>query len=334
MLVLGVETSCDETSVSLVENGKTVLSNVVLSQIDIHKEYGGVVPEIASREHVKGITYVFDQAMTKANKRYEDIDLIAVTQGPGLIGSLLIGVNAAKIISLNYEIPLIGIHHIAGHIYANNIEHDMEFPLLALVVSGGHTELILMREHFDFLKLGETQDDAVGEAYDKVARILGLPYPGGPQVDKLSLLGQDMFHFPRPMVSTDDYNFSFSGLKSHVINTHHNMVQRLEEIKAEDFCRSFQDAVTDVLVEKTKRAAMQYGVKQVIVAGGVAANKGLRQKMSERITQLPVFFPHIKYCTDNAAMIAVAGYFKYQKDHQASELSLNGESRLSLHEGV
>lgn len=334
MLVLGVETSCDETSVSLVEDGKTVLSNVVLSQIDIHKEYGGVVPEIASREHVKGITYVFDQAMTKANKHYEDIDLIAVTQGPGLIGSLLIGVNAAKIISLNYGIPLIGIHHIAGHIYANNIEHDMDFPLLALVVSGGHTELILMREHFDFLKLGETQDDAVGEAYDKVARILGLPYPGGPQVDKLSALGLDTFHFPRPMISSDDYNFSFSGLKSHVINTHHNMVQRLEEIKAEDFCRSFQDAVTDVLVEKTKRAAMQYGVKQVIVAGGVAANKGLRQKMSERITQLPVFFPHIKYCTDNAAMIAVAGYFKYQKDHQASELSLNGESRLSLHEGV
>lgn len=334
MLVLGVETSCDETSVSVVENGKTVLSNVVLSQIDIHKEYGGVVPEIASREHVKGITYVFDQAMTKANLHYDSLDLIAVTQGPGLIGSLLIGVNAAKIISLNYGIPLIGIHHIAGHIYANNIEHDMEFPLLALVVSGGHTELILMREHFDFVKLGETQDDAVGEAYDKVARILGLPYPGGPQVDKLSALGKDTFHFPRPMMTSEDYNFSFSGLKSHVINTHHNMIQRQEQIIAEDFCRSFQEAVTDVLVEKTKKAAKQYAVKQVIVAGGVAANKGLRQKMSERITELPVYFPHIKYCTDNAAMIAVAGYFKYQKDHQTSELSLNGESRLSLSEGV
>jgi len=330
MLVLGVETSCDETSVSIVRDGKTVLSNEVLSQIDIHKSYGGVVPEIASREHVKGITYVFDQAIQKAGVSYQDIDLIGVTEGPGLIGSLLIGVNAAKVISLNYHIPLIGTHHISGHIYANNIEHDMTFPLLALVVSGGHTELILMKEHYDFERLGETQDDAVGEAYDKVARILGLPYPGGPQVDKLAALGEDIYHFPRPMIDSDDFNFSFSGLKSHVINKHHNLVQRNEEFKKEDFCRSFQDAVTDVLVTKTQKALEKYKVTQVIVAGGVAANRGLRQKMAERITSVPVYFPNIKYCTDNAAMIAVSATFKYQKYHQASDLYLNGSSRLNL----
>jgi N6-L-threonylcarbamoyladenine synthase len=264
---------------------------------------------------------------------FEQIDLIAVTEGPGLIGSLLIGVNAAKVLSLNYQIPIIGIHHISGHIYANNIEHEMEFPLLALVVSGGHTELILMKEHYDFQKLGETQDDAVGEAYDKVARVLGLPYPGGPQVDKLALVGEDTLHFPRPMMTSSDFNFSFSGLKSHVINLHHNMMQRNEAIIIEDFCRSFQDAVTDVLVKKTQDALHQYPVKQVIVAGGVAANKGLRKKMQDNIKDIPVFFPSIKYCTDNAAMIAVSGYFKYQKYHKADNYMLNGSSRLSLHKG-
>lgn len=327
---MGIETSCDETSVSLVKDGKQVLANEVLSQIDIHREYGGVVPEIASREHVKGITLVFDQAMKKAGLDYSQIGLIAVTAGPGLIGSLLIGVNAAKVVSLNYGIPLIGIQHITGHIYANNIEHDMEFPLLALVVSGGHTELILMRDHFEFEKLGETYDDAVGEAYDKVARIIGLPYPGGPQVDKLAQTGKDAYGFPRPMIDSGDFNFSFSGLKSHVINFHHNHKQRNEEIDLNDFCRSFQDAVTDVLVKKTEAAKNQYHVKQIIVAGGVAANKGLRQKMLETITDVPVHFPHIKYCTDNAAMIAVAGYFKHMKFNSPDDYLLNGSSRLEL----
>ncbi|MDD3477910.1 MAG: tRNA (adenosine(37)-N6)-threonylcarbamoyltransferase complex transferase subunit TsaD [Candidatus Izemoplasmatales bacterium] len=330
MLTLGVESSCDETSVSVVRDGKTVLSNVVLSQIDIHQAYGGVVPEIASREHVKGITYVFDQAMKQAQVQYQDIDLIAVTEGPGLIGSLLIGVNAAKVVAMNYGIPLVGVHHIAGHIYANNIEHDMEFPLLALVVSGGHTELVLMNDHYEFEKLGETQDDAVGEAYDKIARVLGLPYPGGPQVDKRAKEGKPVLDFPRPMIDSKDFNFSFSGLKSHVINLHHNMVQRHEEIIVDDFCASFQDAITDVLVKKTLEASKQYDVKQVIVAGGVAANKGLREKMSKTITHVPVYFPHIKYCTDNAAMIAVAGTFQYLKTHQASDMYLNGSSRLDL----
>ena len=330
MIVLGIETSCDETSVAVVKDGKTVLSNIVLSQIDIHKEYGGVVPEIASREHVKGVTLVFDQAIKKAGIQYEDVDLVAVTEGPGLIGSLLIGVSAAKVVAMNYHIPLVGVHHIAGHIYANNLEREIEFPCLALVVSGGHTELILMKEHFDFQKLGETQDDAVGEAYDKIARVLNLPYPGGPQVDKLSAIGEYVYHFPRPMIDTDDFNFSFSGLKSHVINFHHNMIQRNEEINKANFARSFQEAVTDVLVHKTSIAAKKYQVKQIIVAGGVAANRGLRAKMQEKITFVPVYFPSMQFCTDNAAMIAAAGYFKYQKNQVASDYYLNADSRLKL----
>ncbi|PKK94757.1 MAG: tRNA (adenosine(37)-N6)-threonylcarbamoyltransferase complex transferase subunit TsaD [Tenericutes bacterium HGW-Tenericutes-5] len=332
MYVLGVETSCDETSVSVVKDGKEVLSNVVLSQIDIHKEYGGVVPEIASREHVKGVTYVFDKAIKEAQIKYQDLDLIAVTKGPGLIGSLLIGVNAAKVISLNYDIPIVGVHHIAGHIYANNIDNTMEFPLLALVVSGGHTELILMKEHYDFFKLGETQDDAVGEAYDKVARVLGLPYPGGPVVDNMANKGKDTLNFPRPMIDSGDYNFSFSGLKSHVINTHHNMVQRKEEINIENFCASFQEAVTDVLVHKTIMAKNEYNIKQIIVAGGVAANSGLRRKMIDKIKDVPIYFPNMAYCTDNAAMIATAGYFQYLKGFKTDDLYLNGQSRLNMEE--
>jgi N6-L-threonylcarbamoyladenine synthase len=333
MYVLGVETSCDETSVSVVKDGHIVLSNQVLSQIDIHQSYGGVVPEIASREHIKGITYVFDQAIKQAGIGYQDIDLIAVTKGPGLIGSLLIGINAAKVISLNEHIPIIGVHHISGHIYANYIEHGMEFPLLALVVSGGHTELIVMRDHFEFEKLGETQDDAVGEAYDKVARILGLGYPGGPIIDRLAQDGQDLLEFPRPMIHSDDYNFSFSGLKSHVINKHHNMKQRNEAINHNDFAASFQEAVTDVLVEKTIKAKNEFKVKQVIVAGGVAANSGLRQKLNQQIKDVPVYFPKMAYCTDNAAMIAAAGYFQYKKYGLADDLYINGYSRLNLERG-
>ena len=330
MYVLGVETSCDETSVSIVKDGHEVLSNEVLSQINIHKNYGGVVPEIASREHIKGITYVFDQAIKKAGLKFEDIDLIAVTKGPGLIGSLLIGINAAKVIGLNYHIPVIGVHHISGHIYANRIEHEMDFPLLALVVSGGHTELVLMKEHFSFEKLGETQDDAVGEAYDKVARVLGLGYPGGPIIDRLAQNGKDILDFPRPMIHSHNYDFSFSGLKSHVINKHHNMKQRDETINHEDFAASFQEAVTDVLVAKTIEAKNAYQVKQVIVAGGVAANTGLRQKLKAAIQDIPVYFPSMNYCTDNAAMIGAAGYFQYQKYGTEDDLLINGHSRLAL----
>ncbi len=240
MIVLSVESSCDETSVSIVRDGKEVLSNVVLSQIDIHKAYGGVVPEIASREHIKGITMVFEEALKDADIKKTDIDLVAVTKGPGLIGSLLVGVNAAKAFAFSNDIEIIGVHHIAGHIYANEITESLEFPLVCLVVSGGHTELILMKEHYDFEKLGETMDDAVGEAYDKVARTVGLGYPGGPVVDKLAQIGTPNYKMPNISLGKS-YNFSFSGIKSHVINLVHNIKQRNEEVNIEDLCASFQE---------------------------------------------------------------------------------------------
>ncbi|MBU1020442.1 MAG: tRNA (adenosine(37)-N6)-threonylcarbamoyltransferase complex transferase subunit TsaD [Firmicutes bacterium] len=329
MIVLSVESSCDETSVSLIRDGKEVLSNVVLSQIDIHKEYGGVVPEIASREHIKGVTMVFEEAITKAKIDRKDIDLVAVTKGPGLIGSLLIGVNAAKAFAFANDIKIVGVHHIAGHIYANALTKDLVFPLICLVVSGGHTELILMKEHYDFNKLGETIDDAVGEAYDKVARTVGLGYPGGPLVDKLAAIGKTSYRMPDISMG-ETYNFSFSGIKSHVINLVHNINQRNEVLNVEDLCASFQEAVTEVLVSKSIRAIREYDAKMFMIAGGVAANKGLRKKISEQITNVEVIVPEFKYCTDNAAMIGVAGYYQFQKDQKVDDMKLNGSSRLNL----
>ncbi len=298
MIVLSVESSCDETSVSIIRDGKEVLSNVVLSQIDIHQAYGGVVPEIASREHIKGITMVFQEALEIANIKKTEIDLVAVTKGPGLIGSLLVGVNAAKAFAFSNDIEILGVHHIAGHIYANQINENLEFPLICLVVSGGHTELILMEEHYDFQKLGETMDDAVGEAYDKVARTVGLGYPGGPIVDELAQVGSPTYKMPNISLG-NTYNFSFSGIKSHVINLVHNIKQRKEEVNIEDLCASFQETVSEVLVTKSLRAIKEYDAKMFIIAGGVAANKGLRKKISERITMVKVVVPEFKYCTDN-----------------------------------
>ena len=329
MIVLSVESSCDETSVSIQKDGKEILSNVVLSQIDVHKQFGGVVPEIASREHIKGITMVFEEALEKASVETKDIDLVAVTKGPGLIGSLLIGVNAAKAFALANDIPIVGVHHIAGHIYANAINDDLVFPLVCLVVSGGHTELILMKEHYDFQKLGETMDDAVGEAYDKVARTVNLGYPGGPVVDRLAATGKPSYKMPDISLG-DSYEFSFSGIKSHVINLVHNIKQRNEEVIVEDLCASFQETVTDVLVNKSVKAIKEFNAKMFIIAGGVAANKGLRKKISERITDVKVVVPEFKYCTDNAAMIGVAGYYQYQKEQIVDDMSLNGSSRLKL----
>ncbi len=329
MIVLSVESSCDETSVSIVENGKEVLSNIVLSQIDIHKAYGGVVPEIASREHIKGITMVFEEALKEAKINKENINLVAVTKGPGLIGSLLVGVNAAKAFAFSNDIDIVGVHHIAGHIYANAISDELEFPLICLVVSGGHTELILMREHYDFVKLGETMDDAVGEAYDKVARTVGLGYPGGPIVDKLAAIGKPNYKMPNISLG-DTYNFSFSGIKSHVINLVHNIKQRKEEVNIEDLCASFQETVSEVLVTKSLKAINEYEAKMFIIAGGVAANKGLRKKISERITMVKVVVPEFKYCTDNAAMIGIAGYYQYLKNNLIDDMSLNGVSRMKL----
>ncbi len=330
MLILGVESSCDETSVAILKDGKEVLSNVINSQIKIHEKFGGVVPEVASRHHVYQVSMVFEEAFKVAGVKPEDIDLVAVTEGPGLIGSLLVGVNAAKTFSMIYHKPLIAIHHLAGHIYANAIEHEMKFPCIALLVSGGNTELIYMKEHFSFEIIGETLDDAVGEAYDKVARVVGLPYPGGPHVDRLAHEGKDTYHLPRVYLEDGSYNFSFSGLKSAVINLAHNIHQRGEELNVNDLCASFQNSVTEVLVNKTLSLAREKGVKNIIVAGGVSANKGLKERFMEEGKDFNISIPSIKYCTDNAAMIAAAAYYQYQKNKTLADLKLNADSNLEL----
>ncbi len=330
MIILAVESSCDETSVALVKDGKEILSHVVLSQMDIHAIYGGVVPEIASRNHIVHMTRVFEQALLEAKIEIKDIDLVAVTKGPGLIGSLLVGINAATTFAFAHQKPLIGVNHLIGHIYAANIENEIKFPALALLISGGHTELIYMKDHMDFKLLGTTMDDAVGEAYDKVARTLGLSYPGGPIVDKLAALGEDNYHLPRPYLDKTAYNFSFSGLKSAVINLVHNAEQRNEEIRINDMCASFQASVLDVLIEKTRHAAEALDVKQIIVAGGVAANRGLRNRIFKEIPNLEIIIPGMKYCTDNAAMIGAAAYYQYQKEGALPNYLLGGYSQLNI----
>jgi len=332
MIILAVESSCDETSVAIVKDAKEILSHIVLSQMDIHAIYGGVVPEIASRNHVVHMTRVFEQALVQADVKIKDIDLVAVTKGPGLIGSLLVGINAATAFAFAHGKKLIGVNHLIGHIYAANLEHEMKFPALALLVSGGHTELIYMNDHMEFKLLGTTMDDAVGEAYDKVARTLGLPYPGGPVVDKLAALGIDTYHLPRPYLDKKEFNFSFSGLKSAVINMVHNSEQRNEEIRINDMCASFQASVLDVLIEKTKIAADHFKVKQIIVSGGVAANQGLRNRIFKEIPNHEIIIPSMKYCTDNAAMIGAAAYYTYQKEGALPNYLLGGYSTLSIEE--
>ena len=330
IFILGIESSCDETSCSIVKNGNEEIATVISSQIDIHKNFGGVVPEIASREHVKNITMVIEECLTQANMTIEDVDAIAVTYGPGLIGSLLIGLEAAKTLSYIYNKPLIPVHHIAGHIYANNLVKEMKFPLLSLVISGGHTELILMKTHLEFKKLGGTLDDAVGECYDKVARVIGIPYPGGPSIDKLAHLGHDSYKLPLPL-NDDSYNFSFSGLKSAVINLNHNEEQKGNEINKEDLATSFQNVVVEIINKKVEKAIKENNVKYFIVAGGVAANKAIRNSLSLLCEKNGVeyCFPDIKYCTDNAAMIAAAGYFYYKKD-RFSTIEINARSSDKL----
>ncbi|MHA6252995.1 tRNA (adenosine(37)-N6)-threonylcarbamoyltransferase complex transferase subunit TsaD [Oceanobacillus sp. CAU 1775] len=330
-IILGIETSCDETAAAVVKNGNQILSNVVASQIESHKRFGGVVPEIASRHHVEQMTLVLEEALAKANTDWEDIDGIAVTEGPGLVGALLIGVNAAKALAFAKNKPLIGVQHIAGHIYANRFESEFQFPLLALIVSGGHTELILMKEHGHFELIGETRDDAAGEAYDKVARMLNLPYPGGPEIDRLAAQGEETIEFPRAWLEEDSYDFSFSGLKSAVINKIHNAKQRNEELKDEDIAASFQASVVDVVTTKTLRAAQEYNVKQVIVAGGVAANRGLRNELQRKFSEanIPLLIPPLHLCTDNAAMIAAAGTISFEQEKFAN-LDLNANPSLEL----
>ncbi|MFZ3579558.1 tRNA (adenosine(37)-N6)-threonylcarbamoyltransferase complex transferase subunit TsaD [Virgibacillus sp. DJP39] len=329
--IMGIETSCDETAVAILKNGTEVLSNVVASQIESHKRFGGVVPEIASRHHVEQMTIVLEEAFNQAEVTWEQVDAITVTEGPGLVGALLIGVNMAKAIAFAKQKPLVGVHHIAGHIYANRLEKEFEFPLLALVVSGGHTELVLMREHGNYEVIGETLDDAAGEAYDKVARMLKLPYPGGPHVDRMAAEGEETIPLPRAWLEEGSFNFSFSGLKSSVINTIHNAEQRGEKINPADIAASFQASVVEVLTKKTYQAAIKHNVKQVIVAGGVAANKGLRQALNEQFvkTDIPLLIPPINLCTDNAAMIAAAGTIAYEQGNR-SGWDMNANPSLVL----
>ena len=320
MKILAIESSCDETAVAVVEDGKKVLSNAIYTQIEIHKLYGGVVPEIASRHHIAKITYVIDQALKEANVTMKDIDYIAVTGYPGLVGSLMVGINAAKTLAMCYDLPIVFVDHIVGHIYANYLTDDFNFPVIALVVSGGHTELVLMEDHLKFKVLGETLDDAVGEAYDKIARVVDVGYPGGPIIDNMAKEGKPVYSLPHIKLAKDSYDFSFSGLKSAVINLANKAKEKNEELNKNDLAASFQDAVVDVLVSKTKRATEEFNTKQVIVAGGVAANKGLRKGLNDAFsnTDVKVTFPEFKYCTDNAAMIGAAAYFMIKNDKQGN----------------
>lgn len=330
--IMGIETSCDETAVAIIKNGREIAANVVASQIESHKRFGGVVPEIASRHHVEQITIVIEEALKEANLTLSELDAIAVTEGPGLVGALLIGVNAAKALAFAHNIPLVPVHHIAGHIYANRLVKELTFPLLSLVVSGGHTELVYMKEQGNFEVIGETRDDAAGEAYDKVARTLKLPYPGGPHIDRLAQEGSDTLDLPRAWLEEGSYDFSFSGLKSAVINTVHNAEQRGETIAPEDLAASFQESVIEVLVKKTVKATAEYKVKQVLLAGGVAANKGLRKALEKAFLDkgdIDLVIPPLNLCTDNAAMIAAAGSIMFEKGIRA-DLSLNANPGLDI----
>jgi len=330
--ILGIETSCDETAAAVVENGRTVLAETVASQVDVHARFGGVVPEVASRKHVEAITWVLDTTLQEARLTLQDMDAIAVTMGPGLLGALLVGLSAAKGLALATGLPLIGVHHIAGHVAAALLDNEVQLPVLALVVSGGHTELLLVDENFSFAKLGGTMDDAAGEAYDKVARIMGLQYPGGPKVDELAAVGRrDVFDFPRSLMDDNTYRFSFSGLKTAVANELNRRQQKGEAVDYADVCASFQQAVVDVLVQKTLRAVRETGLKTLVVAGGVAANRGLRAGLQAAAgeTGFEVVFPHLNHCSDNAAMIATAGDYAWKRGLRHS-LSLNAYATLSL----
>lgn len=328
--ILAIESSCDETSMAIVKNGKEVISIVINTQISTHENYGGVVPEIASRMHAENITIVLDETLKKANMKIEEVDAIAVTYGPGLMGSLLVGVEAAKTLSLLYNKPLIAVNHLAGHVYANNLENDMQFPLLALIISGGHTDIVYMEDDYKFKVLGGTLDDAIGEAYDKVARVLGLKYPGGPNVEKMALNGKPSYKLPIPM-NDDTLNMSFSGLKSSIINLVHNETQRNKEINKEDLACSFQVVATDQLVRKLELAINKTNIKNIIIAGGVSANQYIRQEVTKLAAKhnANISVPKLLYCTDNAAMIGAAAYPLYlKKDFANLDLNANPSDEL------
>ncbi len=330
--ILAVESSCDETSVSIIKNGYEDVATIINSQIDVHTKYGGVVPEVASRLHLENITMVINECLEKANMSLSDMDAFACTYAPGLLGSLLVGVEATKALSFIYNKPLIATNHMMGHIYANMIGNKLSYPLISLIVSGGHTDLILMESEDSFKYLGSTLDDAIGEAYDKVARILDLPYPGGPNVEKYAQSGKPTYKMPQIM-NDESFNFSFSGIKSHCNNLVHNEHQRGHEINKNDLACSFQNCVTSHLVDKTKKALLQYNIKTFLLSGGVAANSFIRNSLKDMCDEIGVemHMPEKKYCTDNAAMIGAAAYVLY-KHKKFSDLSINAQSHITLND--
>lgn len=330
MIILGIETSCDETSICVLKDGKEVLSNIVSSQIDIHKEFGGVVPEIASRHHTKNISYVLDEALETAGITLNDITAIAVTVGPGLVGALLVGVSFAKSLAYTLNIPLVPVHHIQGHIAANYLSSpELKPPFISLVVSGGHSHIIEVSDYTNFKILAKTRDDAVGEAFDKVARVLGLGYPGGPKVSKLAKSGQATYKLPT--TKFENLDFSFSGIKTAVLNLAN---KEKDNLRKEDIAKSFEDNVCNILVENTMKALKETGVKNVALAGGVAANDTLRQHLlsEAKKNNIKAYIPDLEYCTDNAAMIAMAGYYNYLAGKYTNDLSLNAKASLNIEE--
>ena len=328
--ILAIESSCDETAVAIIENGK-LLSNIVSTQIEVHRKYGGVMPEIASRLHAENIGVVLKEALDTANVKLEEIDAFAVTRGPGLIGALHVGLQAAKTLAMLYKKPLIPVHHLAGHIYANEYVQELKFPLLAVVVSGGNSELVLMKDHMCFEIIGETRDDAIGECYDKVARVLGLPYPGGIPIDKLAKEGKHTYDLPVPLKGEKTYDLSYSGLKTNVINMVHNMEQKGEKVNVPDMCKSFQDIAVGLVIDKAVKAVKEYGVNQVLLAGGVSANSYLREEIKKEMDKLNVQIdiPPMWCCTDNAAMIAKVAEHLYERKVFAS-LHLGADPNWSI----
>ena len=325
--LLAIESSCDETSVAVLKNDKDLLSNIIASQVESHKRFGGVVPEVASRHHVEVITLCMEDALKEAGIVAQDLDAVAVTYGPGLVGALLVGLSAAKAFAWAHGLPLIPVNHMAGHLMAAREVQELTYPLMALLVSGGHTELVYVPEAGVYQINGETRDDAVGEADDKVGRVMGLAYPAGREIDQLAHQGQDVYDFPRAMIKEDNLEFSFSGLKSAFINLHHNAQQKGEELVLEDLCASFQAAVMDILLVKTKKSLEKYPVKSLVVAGGVAANQGLRERLAEEIRDVEVIIPPLRLCGDNAGMIALAAAIEFEKGTFA-DLDLNAKPSL------
>lgn len=327
--ILAVESSCDETSVAILKNDRELVTNIIASQVESHKRFGGVVPEVASRHHVEVVTTCFKDALQEAGIEASDLDAVAVTYGPGLVGALLVGIAAAKAFAWANNLPLIPVNHMAGHLMAAREQKELRYPLMALLVSGGHTELVYVTEPGEYHIVGETRDDAVGEAYDKVGRVMGLTYPAGREIDQLAHKGKDTYNFPRAMIKEDHLEFSFSGLKSAFINLHHNAEQKGEELTLEDLCASFQEAVLDILIVKTKKALEKYPSEMLVVAGGVAANQGLRERLADEITDTEVVIPPLRLCGDNAGMIALAAAVEYDKGHFTG-MDLNAKPSLAF----